>query len=116
MTGIGVFQDGFPFTNEELERGTPRFWWSSARKQAFEKALARRGGARHRHDGGSGSEADDWNSDSSDNSRTVGIGAAAGAAYVATGGFEERHDASGGGESFGSTDTGSSSDGGGGGE
>ncbi len=27
MRGIGVLEDGFVFTEAELERGTPRFWW-----------------------------------------------------------------------------------------
>jgi len=44
MRGIGVVQDGFPFTHAELDRGVPRFWWSAGRKRAYAAALAGRGG------------------------------------------------------------------------
>jgi hypothetical protein len=107
MNGIGVVQDGFPFTEAELRRGRPRFWWGAARKRAYATAVGQRGGTRHRQehveaggDGSAGSHA--W---------ATGATAATGTAYVATGGFEERRD--GGGGSWSSTDTGSSSDSGG---
>ncbi len=44
MRGIGVIEDGQAFREAELDRGTPRFWWSAARKAAFASALARRRG------------------------------------------------------------------------
>ena len=43
MRGIGVLEDGFVFTEAELERGTPRFWWGLRKRAAYDRALARRG-------------------------------------------------------------------------
>ena len=34
MRGIGVLEDGFVFTEAELERGTPRFWWGLRKRAA----------------------------------------------------------------------------------
>ncbi len=42
MRGIGVVQDGFPFRDEDLARGAPRWWWGAARKAAYRDALAAR--------------------------------------------------------------------------
>jgi hypothetical protein len=114
MNAIGVVQDGFPFTDGELARGTPRFWWSAARRKAFAKALARRTGTRHRPASGGGG-ADGGHAEGADTWRMGGTAAAAGAAHVATGAFAERHSQSGSGDSAGSTETGGSSDSGGGG-
>ena len=41
MRAIGLIEDGHAFLEPELARGTPRFWWSAARKAAYAAALAR---------------------------------------------------------------------------
>ncbi len=43
MRGMGVLEDGYLFAEEDLERGTPRFWWGFRKRMAFDRALARRG-------------------------------------------------------------------------
>ena len=46
MRGIGVLEDRFVFTEAELERGAPRFWWGPRRRAAYDRVLARRGMSR----------------------------------------------------------------------
>ena len=112
MQGIGVVQDGYPFTEEELERGAPRFWWSRSRKAAYHRALQRTGRSGRR----SGADDSDTGSSGDDDAtwRHAGIGAGVGAAAIVTSSFgdagEEKHSySSDSGGSWGSTDTGSSS-------
>ena len=107
MRGIGVIEDGFTFTEAELARGTPRFWWNARKAAAYERAIARRGMARPAHDDrDGGSSMDDWH-------RAPASVTAAGAATVIADAVEDRRpqDA---GHSHGGAETGSSSDSGGG--
>ena len=42
MRGIGVIEDGFAFTEAELARGRPRFWWHARKAAAYERVVAQR--------------------------------------------------------------------------
>lgn len=116
MRGLGVLEDGFVFTELELERGTPRFWWGLRKRTAYDRALARRGIARRDRDE---EEQDGIWSDSDD--ATVAIGAGAAAAAVMMQEDEKKTESSGswwsgwggGGDSGGASDSGSSDSGGG---
>lgn len=50
MRGVGVIQDGFAFTEAEIERSTPRFWWGATKREAYRRVLERRGIGQHRDD------------------------------------------------------------------
>jgi uncharacterized membrane protein YgcG len=121
MRGIGVVQDGHNFTWEDLERGTPRFWWGPARRAAFDRALARHGKVRKEEQG---DETDDTQDDRRDDDRDWRRGSAVGAGIAIAafeekrgepdGGWETKENASPASDSGGSSD-GGGSDGGGGG-
>ncbi|WP_198377146.1 hypothetical protein [Neoroseomonas rubea] len=113
MRGIGVLEDGYEFSWEELERGTPRFWWGPRKRAAFDRALAKRGMSRKDGESeGQEDRSDDAHDWQRDRDRTTG----AGVAIVA---FEEKRGEGGGGyetkesASSASTDSGGSSDSGG---
>lgn len=108
MRGIGVLEDGFVFTEAELERGAPRFWWGLRKRAAYDRALARRGMGRKDRE-------DDDASDSGDRDRSAS-GSVAAAAVLVSEATEKKTE--GGGSWFGSwggdgSDGGGSSDSGG---
>lgn len=70
MRGIGVLEDGFVFTEAELERGTPRFWWGLRKRAAYDRVLARRGMGRK--DGDDEDEGTSSSSGSDDRDRGIG--------------------------------------------
>jgi hypothetical protein len=78
MRAIGVIEDGFAFTEAEIARGAPRFWWGARKRAAYQRVLDRRGIAR-RDEGGDG----DGGSDSGSTADRRD-GAAAGTAAAAT--------------------------------
>jgi hypothetical protein len=65
MQGIGAIEDGFTFTEAEIQRASPRFWWGPRKRAAYDRVLERRGLSRtrdeaeDRDDDRSGSDADD---------------------------------------------------------
>jgi uncharacterized membrane protein YgcG len=121
--GLGVIEDGFTFTEAELARASPRFWWGARKRAAYERVLERRGIRRNRdgedsdHDSGH-----DHDSRHDDDRRYAGTAGAAAAAMVVLSDNEKHHDTGrsdgGGGWSDGGSNSSSSggSDGGGGGE
>ncbi len=119
MRGIGVVQDGYEFSWEELERGTPRFWWGPAKRAAFDRALARHGKSR-KDDQRDEEPIEDRRDDDRDRQRDRAAGAG-----IAVAAFEEKRGEAGGGgdtkenassasEGGGSSDSGGSDGGGGG--
>ncbi|NMJ40969.1 hypothetical protein GWK16_06940 [Roseomonas sp. JC162] len=124
MRGYGVVEDGFTFTEEEIARGSPRFWWGPRKRAAYDRVLARRGQSRQ-------DERDDDREDSNGSSDTssgnnASAGAAAGAAFVVMSQEEKRTESGsawsswfsggsdgGSGSSDGSSSSGSSDSGGG---
>ncbi len=120
MRGIGVLEDGFVFSEEALERGSPRFWWGRRKRAAYDGVLARRGMSGKRK---SGRDVDDdtglRGSDERDRGTAVGTAAAA-AVLLSEAGEKKAEDGrwgswGGGGDSGGLPDGGGgSSDSGGG--
>ena len=43
VDGVGVIEDGFTFTEAEIARASPRFWWGLRKRAAYERVLERRG-------------------------------------------------------------------------
>jgi hypothetical protein len=84
-----VLEGGHAFTEAEIARGSPRWWWGSGRRAAYERVLLERGmiprygrrrDERAQEDGGSSDGAgDSW---ADDRGRERAAGAALGAIFA----------------------------------
>lgn len=110
MRGVGVIEDGYAFTEAEIDRASPRFWWGARKRAAYDRVLARRGSARRTEDREDTDDAD-TGGQGSDFTPGLAVATAAGAAYAMSDTEEKRTES---GSSFGSwfgggSDSGSSS-------
>jgi hypothetical protein len=109
MQGLGVIEDGFTFTEAEIQRASPRFWWGLRKRAAYERVLERRGLSRKRDE--EDDRVDDRSGSDGDSDRRTGTAAAAGAgAVLVSESLPEKRE-----ESGGSGFSKASGDGGGGG-
>lgn len=122
MRGIGVLEGGHAFTEEEIARGRPRWWWGRGRRTAYERVLLERGLIPHTQDRRSGHDHeggdDGWPADRDGHGfdRHRAVGAAAGAVFAAKATeatWDDEKSRSEGGSGWGAGDGGSGGDSGG---
>ncbi|WP_198371807.1 hypothetical protein [Roseomonas rosulenta] len=70
MQGLGMIEDGFTFSDAEIRRASPRFWWGPRKRAAYDRVLERYGLKRR------GNDEDTDHESGSDSDRSSGTTAA----------------------------------------
>jgi hypothetical protein len=89
MQSLGVIEGGFRFTEAEIQRASPRFWWGSGKCAAYERVLERRGLSRKRGEDDEGRD-DSRSDDDHDSGRRQGSGTSTGATVAIACGLPDR--------------------------